>query len=507
MLTVDEYGQIRRAHRDGLSIRAIARTLHHSRHKVREALVRPEPRPYTRTADPPAPKLGPFHSVIEQILCADEQAPPKQRHTAAQIFRRLRDEQGYTGGYDQVRRYIGKRRRRQRETFIPLAHDPGQRLECDFGHIYVDFPDRRRQVPVLVAAWAYSNCPFAIALPTERTEAILCGMVEAFSFFGCVPHEVWWDNPKTVVTQIFKGRSRQPNERYAALASHYAFEPLFCMPAQANEKPYAENRVFDVQRRFAVPVPKVQDLEELNNHLRACCRKERGRIVAGQTETIGQRFQRDRAAAVPLPMHSFDPCVLQSAQVDKYQTVRFDNVRYSVPRAYAFRKVTVKGYVDAITIVADGQVIARHPRSYQPDQPGLDPLHYLVTLGRRPAALDHSEVYRRWRLPADFLTLRQALEARHGPAAGARQYIRVLQLLAEHPLRRVQQVIQRCQRPEDLHAEWIIRRTQRLAQRPTELPADVEGLDPGDPVLAVHVTEPDLSRFNQLLTQGELAYA
>jgi hypothetical protein len=74
-----------------MSIRAIARTFHHSRRKVREALAAPEPNPYTRTQDPPAPKLGPFHAVIKAILAADEQAPPKQRHTAAQIFRRLGD--------------------------------------------------------------------------------------------------------------------------------------------------------------------------------------------------------------------------------------------------------------------------------------------------------------------------------------------------------------------------------------------------------------------------------
>ena len=80
--------------------------------------------------------------------------------------------------------------------------------------------------------------------------------------------------------------------------------------------------------------------------------------------------------------------------MDKYQTAHFDNVRDSVPRAYAFRKVTVKGHVDRIDIVADGQVIARHEQPYEPDDPGLDPVHYLVTLGRRPAALDHSDVYR-----------------------------------------------------------------------------------------------------------------
>jgi hypothetical protein len=55
-------------------------------------------------------------------------------------------------------------------------------------------------------SWSYSNCPFALALPSERTEAILQGLVEAFTFFGCVPREVWWDNPKTMATYIFQGR-------------------------------------------------------------------------------------------------------------------------------------------------------------------------------------------------------------------------------------------------------------------------------------------------------------
>ena len=85
MLTVEDYGVIRRAHRDGMSIRAIARQFHHSRRKVRDALASPEPQSYTRTRQPDAPKLGPFKSTIDQILAADEEAPRKQRHTAMQV--------------------------------------------------------------------------------------------------------------------------------------------------------------------------------------------------------------------------------------------------------------------------------------------------------------------------------------------------------------------------------------------------------------------------------------
>ena len=81
MLTVYQYGDIRRAHRDGMTIRDIATTFHHSRRKVREILAEGQPRPSTRTKPTPAPVLGAFHSVIDAILVADETAPPKQRHT------------------------------------------------------------------------------------------------------------------------------------------------------------------------------------------------------------------------------------------------------------------------------------------------------------------------------------------------------------------------------------------------------------------------------------------
>lgn len=498
MLTVFQYGDIRRAHRDGMSVRELARTFRHSRRKIRQILAEAEPRPYTRTQPISAPVLGAFHGVIDTILADDENAPSKQRHTAMQIYRRLRDEHAYGGGYDAVRRYVGQHRREHRETFIPLAHDPGQRIEADFGHIYVDFPTGRRQVPVLIAVWSYSNYPFVMAMPTERTEAILAGMVEAFNFFGRVAHEVWWDNPRTVASQIFSGRERRVNERYAALASHYAFDPLFCMPARGNEKPFVETRVRVMQRQWATPVPNVADLSALNAMFRARCVDEVNRTVAGQTESIGQRFARDRAEALALPARSFDACVMQPGQVDKYQTVRFDRNRYSVPRACAFQTVMVKGYLDRIDVVAGGDVVARHRRSYGRDEQILDPLHYLAALGRRPAALDHAPVLRDWQLAACFTQLREALEKRHGKSAGARQFVRVLQLLSEHPMQRVQAVVEVCLVKNDIDAERIAVQVRRRAELDSTTPK-LEAI----PLCHYQVPRPELSRYDELLTHGD----
>ena len=137
-----------------------------------------------------------------------------------------------------------------------------------------------------------------------------------------MPEELWWDNPTTVAVQVLKGRERRLNDRYKALASHYNFEPLFCMPACGNEKPHVENRVKHPERRWATPVPRVRDLAELNEHLGRCCLDDQDRAATGQADTIADRFERDRAAAIPLPQRPFDACLDAPAKVDKYQAVR-----------------------------------------------------------------------------------------------------------------------------------------------------------------------------------------
>ena len=231
MLTVDDYARFAGRIRDGMSIREIARTFHHSRRKIREILGEPEPKPYTRSQ---AAAVDP-----RSFQAAHRRHPAGRRAGPAQAaaHRRARSSAGCApstatpaattrSAATSAASAATAARRSSRWTTTPASA-----LEADFGHIHVDFPDGRRLVPVLLVTWSYSNCPFALALPTERTEAILHGLVEAFAFFGCVPREVWWDNPTTVAAHIFKGRERRLNDRYAALASHYTFAPLFCMPA------------------------------------------------------------------------------------------------------------------------------------------------------------------------------------------------------------------------------------------------------------------------------------
>lgn len=465
MLNVHHYLAIRVAHENEESNRSIAARLHHSQRTVAKAVASESGQPpgYARRKPALFPKLGAFVAVIDAILLADESAPVKQRHTSMQLYRRLVADHSYRGKYDQVRRYVNKHRRCRRETLIPLDHSPGERMECDFGEVAVDYPEGRRQTDVLIVTWSFSHAVFMIGLPSQRTESVLHGMVAAFEFFGAVGREVWWDNPRTIATVVLKGRERVLNGDYAALASHYRFAPRACMPARGQEKPDAESGVKALQRRACTPVPVAADPPGFNRQLLAFCIAERDRVVSGQTQTIGERLELEKPHAIPLPAHRFDPCISRPVLIDKYQTAAFENNRYSVPKRAAFTSVTVKAYIDRIEIVAGDQMIAAHARSRGRDEWIVDPLHYVAALSVRPHALDHSRMFKDWALPGIFNELRTRLEREHGRNSGLRQYIRVLQLLNEHPAQRLAESIHRLWHRLHLRSEHIEDKAHQIA--------------------------------------------
>jgi hypothetical protein len=164
--------------------------------------------------------------------------------------------------------------------------------------------------------------------------------------------------------------------------------------------------------------------------------------------------------------------------------------------------VTVKGYVDRVVIVSAGRTIATHERSLERVAMVLDPIHYLATLEHKPGALDHTPVYRDWKLPACFAAFRAALEACHGAEAGARRFVRVLQLLSEHPLDRVQRALEACRSDHLTSAEAVIERTRSFAA--AELRARSNAAEVADTIGAswVDVPLPDLNRFNELLNSS-----
>ncbi len=424
---MDLYRRIRLACRhDGLSGREAALHFGVDRKTVAKILAHSVPPGYRRSQPPRKPKLEPFMGIIDQMLEDDKTTHRKQRHTAKRVFERLRDEHGFAGGYTIVKDYVRERRRRLQEMFVPLAHPPGH-AQADFGEATVNIAGVEQKAHFFAMDLPHSDAGFVKAYPSATTEAWLEGHNVAFSFFGGVPLSILYDNDKCLVSRILPDGTRQRTRAFSELQSHYLFEDRYGRPGKGNDKGKVEGLVGYSRRNFMSPIPRFESWEALNAHLEAQCRRRQADILRGHRKTIGERLEQDRGVLMDLPPATFDACDKMSTRVSSMSLVRYRCNDYSVPVAYGHQEVWVRGYVHEVVIGCGGEIIARHPRSYDREDVIFNPIHYLPLLEKKIGALDQAAPLVGWKLPDEFATLRRLMEARMGKV-GKREYVQVLRL-------------------------------------------------------------------------------
>ena len=340
------YAAVRRSvYVEEWSERAAARRFGLARETVRKMLRYRLPPGYRRQKPIRCPKLEAFTGVIDQILRDDQHRPKKQRHTAKRICERLRAEHDFTGGDTIVKAYVREQKLGGQEMFVPLTHPPGD-AQADFGEALVVIDGVERKAHSLVVDLPHSDDAFVKAFPAETTEAFCDGHNAAFHYFGGVPRRIVYDNTKLAVARMLGDGTRQRTRVFSELQSHYLFDDRFGRPGKGNDKGKVEGLVGYARRNFFVPVPRFASWDALNLDLANKCRARRGRRLRRHTETIGERFARDRQALLPLPPVPYDACDQRSTRVTSLSLVRDRRNDYSVPTAYGHRAVVVKGYVD-----------------------------------------------------------------------------------------------------------------------------------------------------------------
>ena len=220
---------------DKMSEREAARSVRSgSRNRSQDAAMFGPPG-YRRQQPARRPKLDAWAGIIDQILSDDKAQGRKQRHTAKQIFERLR-------GNTIVKDYVRLRKLSQREMFVPLTHPPGD-AQADFGEAQVVIAGVARKVHYLTVDLPQSDDSFVMAFPAETTEAFLEGHNHALAYFGGVPRTILYDNTKIAVARILGDGTRRKTQAFSELQSHYLFAEKFGRPGKGNDKGKVEGLV------------------------------------------------------------------------------------------------------------------------------------------------------------------------------------------------------------------------------------------------------------------------
>ena len=505
---MDQYEWVRTAHRVyKKSIRQIARETGHTRRTVRKVLAGQDPK-YRREKEPACPVMDPVAGIVEGWLRADREQPAKQRHTAHRVWRRLVDEHGFTGAEPTVRRWVRERKMRlgwhRPEAVVPLDPEQALEAEVDWGTAWVRMKGEDVQVKLFCMRSRYSGKSFVRAYPRERQEMFLDGHIRAFDWYGGVFPTVVFDNLKTAVRRILRGKARIEQDRFTALRAHYTFESRFCNPARGQEKGGVEGLVGFARRNFLVPVPEVADFEELNAQLLERCATDDQRRIGGRSDarTIGERHAAESERLLALPETPFENTKVVGVRISRYQTAQVDSNRYSVPTAYVGRRLWAHIGCDRVRFYADQKKVAEHARAFGHSDWRIDPLHYLELIRRKVASFESARPIRQWRpqWPAHYETLLERLRDRHGYSRGTREFIGILQLHQDWDLDRVSSAIQ-----EALDAHCIeleaVRHILMREDTPTRSHAPLEsGLMLG--ITDLTIARADLDQYDRLLAGG-----
>jgi transposase len=428
----------RMALRETLSIREIARRTGLSRNTVSKYLASGAVEPQFATPARPS-KLDPFADKLEGWLRAEANTSRKQRRNLKQIHADL-VALGFTGSYGRVatfaRNWRAKQQREQqttgRGTFVPLTFRAGEAFQFDWSEDYAVLGGERTKLQVAHIKLSHSRAFLLRAYLMQTHEMLFDAHWHAFRVLGGVPGRGIYDNMRTAVDRVGRGKERQVNIRFLAMANHYVFTPEFCNPASGWEKGQIEKNVQDARPRLWQPIPNMANLAMLNAWLEQRCQELWREIPHGTLPgTIAEVWAQEQSALMPLPP-AFDGFVEQSKRVSPTCLISFERNRYSVPASFANRPVSLRIYPERIVVAAEGQILCEHERLIQrghtlPPRTIYDWRHYLAVIQRKPGALRNGAPFAE--LPPAFRQLQAQILRKPG---GDRDMVDILALVLHH---------------------------------------------------------------------------
>ena len=434
-------GRIRRMHlRDKVSLHEIAKRTGLSRNTVRRWLRTPEQvqvqvPTYSRAVG--FSKLGEFTAELEQSLKADALRPKQNRRTARALFAQIK-LRGYAGGYTRVTDFVRVWRAsagKGVKAFVPLRFELGEAFQFDWSEegLVVGGIYHRMQVSHLKLC--ASRAFWLVAYPSQGHEMLFDAHTRSFAALGGVARRGIYDNMKTAVDKVNKGKGRIVNARFAVMCAHYLFDADFCNVASGWEKGVVEKNVQDSRRRIWLAAQQRQfgSFTELNAWLAERCRALWSEIRHPEYKqfSVAEMLEQERGELMPMPT-PFDGYVERSAKVSSTCLVAVARNRYSVPCELAGQRVSTRLYPNRIDIATDEAIVASHERLTNQGHICYDWQHYIALIQRKPGALRNGAPFAD--MPAPLQRLRQGLMRHDG---GDKIMAQVLNSVSNHGLEAV----------------------------------------------------------------------
>lgn len=285
--------------------------------------------------------------------------------TAARLYN-MAKQRGYPGGPSLFRQRISELRpRKLPEAYLRLKTLPGEQAQVDWGSFgYLQIGKARRPLMAFVMVLSWSRQIFLRFYLNQQMESFLRGHVAAFEAWQRLPRVLLYDNLKSAVLER-QGDAIRFHPTLLALSAHYRFEPRPVAVARGNEKGRVERAIRYIRDNFFAG-RHWRTLDELNAQADNWCQGVSADRACPEdrTLTVREAFLQEQASLLHLPDNPFDSHERQPVRAAKTPYVRFDLNDYSIPHQYVQQPLSVSADLERLQILAHGQCIAEHVRSF-----------------------------------------------------------------------------------------------------------------------------------------------
>jgi len=369
MVKGDLWHEIHSRHKLKESKKSISRALQIDIKTVRKLLRQKQPQGYAREKQE-SKALAPHKAYILQRLAA-------VAYCAQAIYEELQ-VRGYRGSYDVVKRFVSPlRKEADIEATVRFETPPGRQGQADWGQCWTIIGGKRVKIHLFVLTLGFSRRMYAVATTDEKMPAFLRSHEEAFEFLGGVPHEIVYDNLKSVVLgRDFEGSRFEWNPVFWDFSRYYSFRPNPHRPYRPQTKGKVESGVKYVKR--FVRGKEFLSLDDLNSQLLDWIINVADQRIHGTTHRKpAEMFLEEKdllLSSKGRPAYVLEERAVR--HVSKDCLVAFETNRYSVPYRLAGKRVEVLTDGEMIKIYHSGELISSHPRIEGAYQASIDKSHY-----------------------------------------------------------------------------------------------------------------------------------
>lgn len=302
----------------------------------------------------------------------------KQNLTNRQIHEKLKEE-GHNISVVTINIALAAIRKKQKEVFIRQAYGFGERLEYDFGEVYLDCGEGMKTYHMAVFSSPAAGFRWLYLYTNQKKGVFMDSHVKFLEMVGGVYKEIVYDNMKNVVTKFIGKNEKELNADLVKMAMYYGYEINVTNCFRGNEKGHVENSVKVLRNQIFSDSYTFGSLEEARAfaHSRLLKLNEGSQIEAEKQCLLAYKPPLELAA-------------ISENSVNSSSMISVDTAFYSVPEHLVGRKVIVKKYHDEIRVFAGNELVCKHKRVFGQGSMSVDICHYLNTLLKKPGAVRNS---------------------------------------------------------------------------------------------------------------------